>query len=202
MMQPMTTAPEVFEIQQSGLPMPSSMMPSYDYAMSSMSLPQPAPSMSWPSATDFMQPDTNPPGMVSADGWFQPQMVHHHHHQNPGQQAQPQAYYPQSLSASSMMGFQMTPMTPDISFQSGFQDMSDLGNLRPWRRAIYSQFDAPAHPRVNQQGRQRKPISDRKRKEAEVAAVAQAAASAPQQYVPNLYSYPPQEQMMQRPIAQ
>lgn len=157
---------------QTTVPTSHMVSPSYvaSYPMAQMSYPQSAPqsAVQWPTASDYIEPDVSPSGMaIPHTNWFTAQY-------EAASGAPPAAYYQRAINPMTS-NYSLMPMAPQdlVSYQPQPQ-MVGLGYeensaVRPWRRAVSSQFHpeaAPGHVRVDRQGRQRKPVVDRKRKDA------------------------------------
>ncbi|KAF3390766.1 hypothetical protein DPV78_011346 [Talaromyces pinophilus] len=158
------------------------------YAMAPISYPQPAPPTTthWPTGNDFIEPDSNPAAALSMQptSWYTglydaagANAAYYH-----GRAANPAAGYnnpvmqhmpsPQEMGggasyqvqAHAHAQTQAQPMTP----APGYHGYDEGVSVRPWRRATTSHYTpeyAPGVVRVDRQGRQRKPVPDRKRKE-------------------------------------
>ncbi|CRG91523.1 hypothetical protein PISL3812_08572 [Talaromyces islandicus] len=221
---------------QTTVPTTHMVSPTYvaSYPMAQISYPQSAPAsaIQWPTATDYIEPDVSPSGMaMPPTNWFTAQY-------DATSGAPPTAYYQRAVNPmASNYSHMMQPMAPQdmgSSYQpqqhmAGFQGFDENGAIRPWRRAMSSQFHpeaAPGHVRVDRQGRQRKQVMDRKRKDSgeEMNNMAlqqplqqpvQSAHHAmqavmPPQYIAaghhsmmphDIYAFAGHEQLLQRPIG-
>lgn len=142
--------------------------PSYmhsGYAMSPMSYQPPAPQ--WPTEADSIEPDMTSTNMNMSGNWYSA-------HYDPINTPAPAAYYQRASIAgypqmmSSVNAADMTQAFQSPSMSNAFQTFEDPALVRPWRRAMSAHYGpeaAAGHARVDRQGRQRKPIADRKRKE-------------------------------------
>lgn len=227
--------PAGYDLQQSPqttVPTTQMVSPTYaSYPMAPMSYPQSATptAIQWPTATDYIEPDVSPSGIaMPPTNWFTAQYD--------AASAVPHAYYQRAVNPiSSNYSHMMQSMPQDMSSSyqpqmAGFQGFDENAALRPWRRAVSSQFQpeaAPALVRVDRQGRQRKPHMDRKRKESaeemnmslqqqqpQMQPVQSAhhpmQAVMPPQYIAaghhsmmpqDIYTYAGHEQLLQRPIG-
>lgn len=156
------------------------------YAMAPISYPQPAPPTTthWPAGNDFIEPDSNPAAALTMQptSWYTglydaagANAAYYHGravnpvagYNNPVMQHMPS---PQEMGASYQVQAhahaqtQPQPMTP----APGYHGYDEGVSVRPWRRATTSHYTpeyTPGVVRVDRQGRQRKPMPDRKRKE-------------------------------------
>jgi hypothetical protein len=218
---------------QATVPTSHMVSPSYvaSYPMAQVSYPQSAPpsAIQWPTATDYIEPDVSPSMAMPPTNWFTAQY-------DAASGAPPAAYYQRAVNPMGSYSHPMQPVAPQdmsSSYQpqmAGFQGFDENGAIRPWRRAMSSQFHAeavPGHVRVDRQGRQRKPVMDRKRKDSgeelnNMAALQQPQmqpvqsthhamqAVMPPQYIAaghhsmmphDVYAYAGHEQLIQRPIG-
>ncbi|KAL1963241.1 hypothetical protein VTN77DRAFT_8566 [Rasamsonia byssochlamydoides] len=169
-------APSSSNVPMSTTPMVAPSYTNSGYPVSTeVCLPPSAPPVGaqWPTGADHIEPDMTNSGLPMSATWFSAPY---------GAANPPSAAYYQHKSVNpSMAGYgqMMQPMpAQDInqafsqspSVTSAFQSspFDDFGMLKPWRRAIASHYgpEAGGHARVDRQGRQRKPIADRKRKDA------------------------------------
>lgn len=156
------------------------------YAMTPISYPQRAPPTTthWPTGNDFIEPDSNPAAALTMQpaSWYTglydaagANAAYYH-----GRAVNPVAGYnnpvmqhmasPQEMGASYQVQAhahaqtQAQPMAP----APGYHGYDEGVSVRPWRRATTSHYTpeyAPGVVRVDRQGRQRKPVPDRKRKQ-------------------------------------
>jgi hypothetical protein len=158
---------------QTAVPTTHMVSPSYvaSYPMPQMPYPQSAPqsAVQWPTASDYIEPDVSPSGLaMPPTNWFAAQY-------DAASGAPHTAYYQRAINPMANYSHVMQPMAPQdmSSYQpqpqmAGFQGFDENASIRPWRRAVSSQFQpetAPGHVRVDRQGRQRKAVMDRKRKD-------------------------------------
>lgn len=155
-------------------PMVAPSYPNPGYAASTeVCLPSPAPPMGaqWPTGAAHIEPDVN--AGFSVANWFSA----------PFEPANPQSatYYPHKAVNPSMAGYgqmiqpmsaqdmnQTFPQSPSVAGAFHSSPFDDFGYIKPWRRAMASHYGpegANGHPRVDRQGRQRKPASERKQKD-------------------------------------
>uniref|UniRef100_A0A093UVQ4 Clr5 domain-containing protein n=1 Tax=Talaromyces marneffei PM1 TaxID=1077442 RepID=A0A093UVQ4_TALMA len=159
------------------------------YAMAHISYPQPAPPTAthWPTGNDYIEPDSNPAAAIS----MQPTSWYTSLYDAAGAAATNTAYYhgravnPVSGYNNPIMQHMPSPQEMGTSYQvqahahaqtqaqpmtaaPGYHGYDEGVSVRPWRRATTSHYTpeyAPGVVRVDRQGRQRKPVPDRKRKE-------------------------------------
>ncbi|KAH8692427.1 hypothetical protein BGW36DRAFT_387588 [Talaromyces proteolyticus] len=217
---------------QSNLPANTHMVsPSYvaPYPMAPLTYPQPAPpsTIQWPMANDYIEPDVSPSTMsMPQSNWYAAQ------YETPNGPST--VYYPRAINpVSNNYGQVVQPMAPqDMSaYQQqsmvSYQGFDEAVPVRPWRRATSSHYNpdaAPGHVRVDRQGRQRKQVADRKRKDSAVEGVNMVSqqmqsiqsmhpaiqSAMPPQYIPaghhsmapqDIYAYAGHEQLLQRPVG-
>lgn len=237
---PAHSLPAAYDLSQHSpqTAVPTTHMLSPTYVAPYLSYPQSAPrsAMQWPTASDYIEPDASPSGMgMPSTNWFTAQY-------DATSSAPPATYYQRTInSMSSNYSHVMQPMPPQDmnSYQpqpqlqpqpqmaTGFQNYDENAAVRPWRRAVSSQFQPEATPgyvRVDRQSRQRKPAPDRKHKDSpeEVNMALQPQmqpvqsahhnlqAVMPPQYIAaghhsmmphDIYAYAGHEQLLQRPIG-
>jgi hypothetical protein len=222
-------APPSSNVSMSTTPM---MAPSYTnpaYVVSAETcLPAPAPAVGvqWPSGTNNIEPDIASSGLPMLNTWFSapfeavnhqpPATYYTHKAAHPSMTSYGQMVQPMPTQTINQM-YSQSPLMGD-ALQSGAFD--DSGLIKPWRRAIASHYSPEAaggHARVDRQGRQRKSISDPKRKESSPSRVemvahqqqmhsmqahmqAQFLASGQHPMMPqDMFAYAGHEQLMERP---
>jgi Clr5 domain len=147
------------------------------YDVGKVTAPAPVPRTPEAAYYQRMDPGYNQVMHMSPDMYQQQQQQHQHQQQQ--QQAQPQSQ-PQSQSQSQ-------PQT-----QQAYQAYDDV-SVRPWRRAMTSHYNTNPESaplvRVDRQGRQRKPLSDRKQKES-----AEELEILQQQHIQSIHEQQQQQQ--------
>ncbi|EED12599.1 hypothetical protein TSTA_006250 [Talaromyces stipitatus ATCC 10500] len=159
------------------------------YAMAPISYPQPAPPTAthWPTGNDYIEPDSNPAAAMTMQpsSWYTAMYdaanttavtANAAYYQRAVNPAAPVAGYnpvmqhmpsPQEMATSYQVQAhahaqaQARPMTAP-----GYHGYDEGVSVRPWRRATASHYTpeyVPGVVRVDRQGRQRKPLPDRKK---------------------------------------
>ncbi|KAL2009301.1 hypothetical protein VTN00DRAFT_7495 [Thermoascus crustaceus] len=200
-MPPAYTTPPYSVSSETGLPSPPTTSP-----------PSTTTTVQWPTGADHIDVDVNAGPMTE---WFstletvnQPQSLPYYatNATNPSMIGYPQQM--QSLPRQEMMYPQPQPFCGAIQ-----ANMAALfPEVKPWKRAIAVHYDPQAaggHARVDRQGRQRKPLAEKKRKDAIPTTSAAMMLSPPQpqtQFLPHeqhrmiaANGFPYQEPLVQKP---